>query len=186
MDKVYKFKIHCVTEDAWKDVILEDDSIAPTKCPTDTAHLVTTDSASITETLEKNHVVQQMEIPSTGGDHIFTGFNFVATKNSITTHTHKIVGNYYLHEGHIETLLDDFNDLVSIELIDIDGTYGIAGTVLKKYVKECPLTQGGITHFHSNKKTSQNLDGYYMKVTYDSKGVTNDVKCKIRITGLDL
>lgn len=185
MEKVYKFKIHCATESEWKDVLLESDETPPTKCPNDTSHSVTLDSAYVDSVLDKGHIKTEQIIPAGGSGNIFDGFQFVATKDSTTVHEYKIANDFYLHLGELEAMDSGFKDSIDMEIVDVDGILYPEGTILKRYINNYPIDSTGKTLFHTNKKTSVNLKNLYMRLNYHSTGTENDVCAKIRLRGFD-
>lgn len=47
--KIFKYKIYCETDAKWEYVWLDENQAAPTTCPTDSGHTVTSNSVSISE-----------------------------------------------------------------------------------------------------------------------------------------
>jgi len=65
MTTVYKYRVRCTTENAWKIVWGDTD---PTVCPTNTIHTIDTSLTSIIDIVEKQRVSIQEETVPTGGN----------------------------------------------------------------------------------------------------------------------
>ena len=59
--KIKHYEIHCATESVWKDWYLPEGDPEPTTCPTDSAHSITADSASLKDTTGPDEILIKNE-----------------------------------------------------------------------------------------------------------------------------
>jgi len=164
MDKVYKFEIYCETDGQMEHIILEDDSVAPTKCPVDHSHTVTAGSASIIETLEKGTVKQEPKLAHGGEKVARRGFKFNAVAGQETTHDYTIVDTVYLKDAVAITDTNVAGDQLTAQLV-----HPIAG-VLHTYCEDEPVRKNGETIIENDRATETTLAGLILRVIYKSTG----------------
>lgn len=169
MEKVYKFQIYCETEAAWKDVILESDLVAPTKCPDDHAHNVTANSASVVETLEKGMTKSEPKLAHGGAKVARRGFKFTATAGQTTVFDYTIQDTIYIKDAIAITDKNVIGDQISAELVHPDPQIG----VLHKYVEDEPVRKNGETFIENDRATEDTLAGLILRATYKSTGSEN-------------
>lgn len=113
---IKRYKIYCETDSKWEKVLLDESEAAPTTCPTNTAHTVTANSASIIATIGPNDVT----ITNDDGTHV----SFPATAKKTPIFQPSIVPpGYYLY---VTSAFDDIasgkhgkGDLFAVEEVGI-------------------------------------------------------------------
>jgi len=187
MAGVNKYKIWCVTEDAWVSVWAEEE---PINCPNNTSHAIDQNSISVEETLS----AQDVNIKSQGlhlktethGFRDLTGFNvfrkgykFVVTAGD--TYEHDI--NYdsdmmlqglgYKLDGDVRE-----DDYLEVEIVDVDGVVYPAGTVLAKFSETVYVIPNEISEvLCDDAKLIYNW--MYIRTRYVSNGTQNPVAVRI-------
>jgi len=133
MSVVNKYRFHCVTENAVKDVW---DVEPPTKCPVDTAHTIDASSMRIVGTRGDNMVKIQEESTPTGGNFTIKSLKFECPANS-ESHAYMtwpypitvLSFDYTAQERHVD-------DLISI----IVGENTIVGALAGMCLPATPFT----------------------------------------------
>lgn len=111
-----------------------------------------------------------------------TGIAGTATKDTTTNIDYELTEARYING--VELLLKDhvFGDSVKFQVVDVDGTYYPAGTVLDEfgtdwYVDPDLCKQGTIRIEYP----ASIVTGLYIRIIYDSVGTVNDVDLKANL-----
>jgi hypothetical protein len=144
----------------------------------------TPDDPSDQKDYEDNHqasanwAIGHRPYPFATGDFEFNGEStglVTATKTTTTDHDFLISESLYINGGEIITEGSEIGDTCQFQVVDVDGVYAPAGTVLKTWINKWGVYPG----------KSQSIEtayagvvpaGAYLRVKYTSIGVTNDVK----------
>lgn len=104
------------------------------------------------------------------------GVNGMATKNTTTNFDYKITSsNLYLSGGEILTQNSVFGDWITVQLVDKDGVYYSAGTVLRVYIIKKYINPSTNRTIVNNPYAGNPPLNVYLRVGYHSVGTTTDV-----------
>ena len=192
---INKWKIYCETDSKWEYWHLPETESAPTTCPTDTAHTITAGSVAIAEVIDPNIQKSQIKIGEDEISLLEFGYNFTAAKNSITDHD-KLLPIKYIRGCWVEAIDQEFGDNIRVQIIDKDGVGVTLGWysqaqfdamgnifVASEFGTNVQIPTNGIYTVVSESRSKAMASGLYVRVKYDSKGVTNDVKVKFNCRG---
>lgn len=181
--KIYKWQIYCETDGKYEEVLLSSSEPAPTKCPVDTTHTVTANSASIIQTINTSVQKTQQHIGADSIALLEFGFNFTAPKNS-TSDNDKLLPVKYLRGAGIECEDHEFGDSITVQIVDADNILGYgAGFVLNEFGNEVQIPVSGLFKVLSESISNAIPTGVYIRMKYKSVGTTNDVKVRVNCRG---
>jgi hypothetical protein len=173
MKNIYKWRLTCSTHGTVYNYS-EDDVTAP-NCPhvdTDTI----TDSV-IVDSLSKEIIGTETLTGKTSDKLKVRGLFFTATKNQVTEVDWSITEDIYIKDGRFLSDKNVFGDRITVEL-----HHPVAG-LQHIFVNDCPIEKNGETAIKDETMSELNFNGLILKVKYDSKGLTDDVECSLRIDG---
>lgn len=110
------------------------------------------------------------------------GFGFVATKET-DTNGDKLLPVKYLRGAGVEAENHVFGDHVTVQIIDKDGLYYPAGTVLDVFGSEVYIPKTGLFTVLSDSISNGMPPGLYMRVIYHSAGTVLDVNVRVNCRG---
>lgn len=188
MSQVYKYRIWCSTENAYRYIWRDGEQGAPTTCPEDTAHSVDTnkvtvvDTADIAEELysEYGGLVVSATYDAVEDDCEFMGLSFVASGDATTIFDMKIEYVIRIHGGEAWVASGHWGDEVSFAVVDKDdvlGLFAIYGVPeggileLSRLVKDNPIIPDCSGYFHKNYNpptVSEVVSGLYFRCIYDN------------------
>jgi len=82
-----KWRVWCVTENAFVYIWLDEDQDAPTTCPTNTGHTITTALTKIIEIRDPEVFSIKQETTPTGENYFFSSQSFIALANQTTSYS---------------------------------------------------------------------------------------------------
>lgn len=113
-------------------------------------------------------------------DYFEEGINGTATKNTTTSLDYKIsTEDKYLSGGELITENHVWGDWIEVQVVDVDGVYYDAGTVLKQYIKKRYLCPSDCCTYVESWYAGLIKKDLYMRIKYHSVGTVNDVKVAV-------
>ncbi len=110
---VYQYRIYCITE---AQNVYEWNTVAPTTCPNNTAHVINPNSISIVDQIASNEVKIQQESVPTGGNFRAETFTLTATGPGMTTAQMSWPFNVSLLQASFTTDSTNQGDKVTVEI----------------------------------------------------------------------
>jgi len=111
------------------------------------------------------------------------GFNFVATKTTVTDND-LLLPVKYMRGAGVETENHEFGDWVTVQMVDVDNVLGAgAGYVADQFGKEVQIPKSGLFTVLSESLSSAIPAGLYIRIKYNSVGTVNDVKVRCNCRG---
>ncbi len=171
MKNIYKWRLTCSTHGTVYNYN-EDDTLEP-KCPHIDTDTIT--ASVIVDSLSKEIIGTEALTGKTSDKLKVRGLFFTATKNQVTEIDWTIAEDIYIKDGRFLTDKSIFGDRITVELHH--PTLGLLHT----FVSDCPIEKNGETAIKDETMSEQNFNGLILKIKYDSKGLTDDVECALRI-----
>ena len=139
MRRFFKFKVYCETDQKWEHILKEVDE-APTQCPVDSNHTITTDSGAIEEVVplenqkdSEGAALQRPKFTHTGWTYQLHGFEFttsdsssIYSKNLDNENLNFVTMKFFKdNEGQIEECSDqnDIDQNCIMTQVDWEPTY---------------------------------------------------------------
>jgi hypothetical protein len=121
----------------------------------------------------------EKRLSTDGANSVYLGIKYTANSwtADVNTHDYKVAVDFYLDWGHIEVVTNgNAMDDVSMSIVDVDGVYYPAGTVLKKYIYNIPMGpdyQRSFPKEAPQKKATVNLKDLYVRIEYKREDANN-------------
>lgn len=181
MSAVYKYKVFCTTDNKWEYVWKHEAEGAPTVCPFNASHTINTLSVAVVDAVSSEDITISSKVGGGGPQLNPRGTKFTATKNTTTTHDFAISEPLRLKGGRLECEGNVLFDTVDVSIVDIDNVWGYGAGFSVPYVVGWPVSKTGIDVIENDRYTETPLTGVYLRVTYYSTGLVNDVKVTLGV-----
>lgn len=110
---LYKYRVYCSTENAFKYWWLDETQTVPTTCPDDSGHTVDTSRTLVVDTRESNVVNIAQENVKTGENYRYHTIQFDALGNQTTQYTFSFPFNVSVMDAMIQVAEENTGDRMS-------------------------------------------------------------------------
>ena len=181
MTEVKKFRIKCLTEDAYVYTWVEGETV-PTQCPNNTAHSIDPDSVVIVETVQDNVVkidasqntIKIADFRDLTGKNLYRkGFSYttVPGNDNANIFSEKFNCNLLIQGGGYHVVSGATpDDNIDINVIDIDNVLGFGPDVLLKKFVDTEFVATGDRLDLMVDDAAMIPAGVYVQVVYRSQG----------------